>query len=115
MSRHATINEKGREVIFMVPFLVYWGSILINIAWIILSAGFSVWYLANKENGNLWAFALFNVLAVIYLGIIYAIYNTWNFDVKLYSSLFIGIIVILLALTVLQAILGREPKVATAS
>ena len=46
----------------MVPSIIYWGVILACIAWLALSIYFSIFYLARKENGNLWAFAFFNVL-----------------------------------------------------
>ena len=49
----------------MVPFIIYWGVILACIAWLVLSIYFSIFYLVRKENGNLWAFAFFNVLAAI--------------------------------------------------
>ena len=49
----------------MLPFFIYWGVILACIAWLALSVYFSVFYLVRKENGNLWAFALFNVIAAI--------------------------------------------------
>lgn len=98
----------------MVAFIIYWGSILINIAWLVLSVAFSIYYLAKKENGNLWAFAFFNVLAAVYLGIILLVYKTWDFNITMYSSLIQTMIFANLGLTLLQAILGRQPKVKTA-
>jgi len=94
----------------MVAFIIYWASILVCIAWGILSLWFSVFYLSKKENGNLWAFAALNVIAGIFLAIILAIYKTWDFDITTYSSLIYTILASYGVLTVLQAILGREPK-----
>ena len=94
----------------MVPFLIYWGIILVCIAWLALSVFFSVFYLAKKENGNLWAFALFNVIAAIVLAITLAIYRTWGWGITQYSSLIYLVLGLLVALTLIQAVLGREPK-----
>ena len=67
-------------------------------------------YLSRKENGNLWAFAFFNVIAIIALAIVLLVYKTWDFGILTYSSLIYTILASLGVLTVLQAILGREPK-----
>lgn len=94
----------------MVAFIIYWAAILVCIAWGVLSLWFSIYYLSRKENGNLWAFAFFNILAGIVLAIVLAIYKTWDFDITTYSSLIYTILAAYGVLTVLQAILGREPK-----
>lgn len=99
----------------MVAFIIYWAAILICIAWGILSLGFSVFYLSRKENGNLWAFAFFNVLAGIVLAIVLVVYKTWDFDILTYSSLIYTILCSYVLLTVLQAILGREPQIPATS
>lgn len=41
---------------------------------------FLCFYLVRKENGNLWAFALFNVIAAIVLAITLAVYRTWGWE-----------------------------------
>lgn len=94
----------------MVPFIIYWAIIIVCIAWLALSVFFSIFYLSRKENGNLWAFALFNVIAAIVLAISLAVYRTWGWGITQYSSLIYLILGLLLALTVVQAVLGREPK-----
>ncbi|EOH85075.1 hypothetical protein UAS_01976 [Enterococcus asini ATCC 700915] len=94
----------------MVPFIIYWATIIVCIAWAALSVFFTIFYLARKENGNLWAFALFNVIAAIALAIVLAIYRTWGWGITQYSSLIYLILGVLVVLSVLQAILGREPK-----
>ncbi|AYW45798.1 hypothetical protein LQF60_10060 [Tetragenococcus koreensis] len=94
----------------MLAAIIYWGLILINIAWLALSLYFSIFYLVRKENGNLWAFGLLNVLSAVVLWVTMLIYNTWGWGITQYSSLIYLILGLLLGLTVIQAILGREPK-----
>ncbi|WP_347081566.1 hypothetical protein [Enterococcus mundtii] len=98
----------------MVAFLIYWGVILACIAWLALSIYFSIFYLVRKENGNLWAFAFFNVLAAIVLAITLVVYRTWGWRITQYSSLIYLVLAIYGVTVILQAILGREPKKATA-
>ncbi|MDK4211061.1 hypothetical protein QJ527_05815 [Enterococcus mundtii] len=98
----------------MVAFLIYWGVILACIAWLALSIYFSIFYLVRKENGNLWAFAFFNVLAAIVLAITLVVYRTWGWGITQYSSLIYLVLTIYGVTVILQAILGREPKKATA-
>ncbi|ENZ5599111.1 hypothetical protein ACGWY2_001446 [Enterococcus hirae] len=95
----------------MVPSIIYWGVILACIAWLALSIYFSIFYLARKENGNLWAFAFFNVLAGIVLAITLVIFRTWGWGITQYSSLIYLILAIYGVTIILQAILGREKKV----
>ena len=95
----------------MVPSIIYWGVILACIAWLALSIYFSIFYLARKENGNLWAFAFFNVLAAIDLAITLVIFRTWGWGITQYSSLIYLILAIYGVTIILQAILGREKKV----
>lgn len=95
----------------MVAFLIYWGVILACIAWLALSIYFSIFYLVRKENGNLWAFAFFNVLAAIVLAITLVVYRTWGWGITQYSSLIYLVLAIYGVTVILQAILGREPKV----
>lgn len=97
----------------MVAFMFYWFSLLVQVAWIVLSVGLCAMYLNNKENGNLWAFSALNILSMIYSLVVIWIYNTWDFGVTT-SSWFIIIVGILAILTVLEFILGREPKTKTA-
>ena len=68
----------------MVPSIIYWGVTLACIAWLALSIYFSIFYLARKENGNLWAFAFFNVLAAIVLAITLVIFRTWGWGITQY-------------------------------
>ena len=94
----------------MLAAIIYWAIILVCIAWTAISLYFSVFYLIRKENGNLWAFAFFNVLAIIVLAISLVVFRTWGFGVTQYSSLIYVILGVMAGLTVLEAILGREPK-----
>ncbi|MGX7417707.1 hypothetical protein ACWOFR_02765 [Carnobacterium gallinarum] len=97
----------------MVAFLFYWFSLLVQVAWIVLSIGLCGMYLKNKENGNLWAFGALNILSILYSLVVIWIYNTWDFGVKTSGS-FMIIVGILVVLTILEFILGREPKAKTA-
>ncbi|HPI99497.1 MAG TPA: hypothetical protein PK268_03180 [Enterococcus sp.] len=94
----------------MLASIIYWAIIFVCIAWAILSVWFSIFYLSRKENGNLWAFAFFNVVVAIIQAVSLVIYRTWDFGVTQYSSLIYLVLAILLGLTVIQAVLGREPK-----
>ena len=98
----------------MLAAIIYWAIILVCIAWIALSVFFTIFYLSKKENGNLWAFALFNVIAAIVLAITLAVYRTWGWGITQYSSLIYLILAIYGVVVLLQAILGREPKKAAA-
>lgn len=94
----------------MVAFLIYWFSIFVSLAWVILSVGFSLFYLARKENGNLWAFAFFNLLVIVFLAIILVVYRTWDFNITLYSSAIRALMIANGGLSVIQAVLGRVKK-----
>ncbi|HIY57498.1 MAG TPA: hypothetical protein H9829_04785 [Candidatus Tetragenococcus pullicola] len=96
----------------MLAAIIYWAIILVCIAWIALSVFFTIFYLSKKENGNLWAFALFNVIAAIVLAISLVIYRTWGWGITQYSSLIYLVLGLLVGLSVIQAVLGREPKAA---
>ncbi|GGI66092.1 MULTISPECIES: hypothetical protein [Enterococcus] len=98
----------------MLASIIYWAIILVCIAWTAVSLFFSIFYFSRKEFGNLWAFAFFNVMAMVVLAIALVIFRTWGFGVTQYSSLIYAILGAMGGLTVLQAILGREPKVKTA-
>lgn len=96
----------------MVASIIYWGIILVCVAWLAISLFFSIFYLARKENGNLWAFGFFNALAAIVLAISLVVYRTLgtNWNVTQYSSLIYLILAVYVVVIILQAILGREPK-----
>ena len=47
---------------------------------------------------------------MVALAIVLLVYKTWDFGILTYSSLIYTILASLGVLTVLQAILGREPK-----
>ncbi|MFV0558282.1 MAG: hypothetical protein ACK5MW_06550 [Enterococcus sp.] len=96
----------------MLPFIVYWGVIFICIAWLVVSTFFSIFYLTRKENGNLWAFAFFNLIAALVQWVTMLIYHTWDLGITQYTSLIYLVLGLLIGLTLLQAILGREPKTA---
>ncbi|MHC5247306.1 hypothetical protein [Enterococcus sp. LJL120] len=99
-----------------LAYIIYWGLILVNMAWIALSLFFGIFYLSRKENGNLWVFAFLNVVSVIALGVTMFVFRTWRsyFAIVQYSSLIWVLIGILLVIALAYAILGREPKEATA-
>ncbi|MDR0922079.1 MAG: hypothetical protein LBM95_06840 [Lactobacillales bacterium] len=95
----------------MVPFLIYWGALFVGFAWIVLSLFFTIFYTVRKENGNLWMFAIFNILCLIVLAIVVSFYRGFDgFGITQYSSTYFGAIGVLAVLTVLDVILGRTPK-----
>lgn len=110
------MKKRKKEVKQMVANIIFWAFILINIAWIIISTGFSIYYLMNKENGNLWAFGFLNIVSAIVLALVLLVYTTWNFGVTTQFSL--NLIYFLIAaeviLAIIKFILGREPKLDTA-
>ncbi|MCH4176626.1 MAG: hypothetical protein LKF43_03915 [Streptococcaceae bacterium] len=95
----------------MVPFLIYWAGVLAGIGFFALTIFFTIFYLAKKENGNLWAFAFFDVLLAIILAIIVFVYRANNgFDITQYSNLYFTVIISLVAMAIIQSIFGRTPK-----
>jgi hypothetical protein len=95
----------------MVPFIIYWGALLVGLAWIVLSIFFFLFYTVKKENGNLWIFAVCNILCLIVLAIIVSFYRGFNgFGITQYSSIYFLTLGILGILTVLDLIFGRTPK-----
>lgn len=97
----------------MVPAIIYWGIIILCVAWLALSVFFGIFYFARKENGNLWFFAFLNVLFAIVLAVMLVIFRTWGWGVTQYSSFIYAVLIGYGVVTVLQALLGREPKEAT--
>ena len=101
----------------MVAAIIYWAMIIISFGWLAVSLYFSIFYLARKERseehtGNLWAFGFLNVITAIIQAIVLVVYRTLGQDwgVTQYSSLIYLALGLLLGLTVIQAVLGREPK-----
>lgn len=99
----------------VLALIVYWGVIFACIAWAALSLFFAIFYLVRKENGNLWVFAFFNVIAAIVQAIVLFAFRTWYFGgITQYSSLIYVVIGALLVIALFEAVLGREPKEVTA-
>ncbi|MBA1392732.1 hypothetical protein EQ500_02405 [Lactobacillus sp. XV13L] len=104
----------------MFATIFYWIVIAVTGLWALWSAAWSVIYLAKRENGNLWIFAIMNILVLGILGLMYLIYssegNQWYWfassrsDISLLVYMTMGYAV----LVVLQALLGitRNPKTA---
>ena len=59
-------------------------------------------------------FCFIHVIAAIVLAITLAVYRTWGWGITQYSSLIYLILAIYGVVVLLQAILGREPKKASA-
>ncbi|MDR1567603.1 MAG: hypothetical protein LBS33_02840 [Streptococcaceae bacterium] len=95
----------------MVPFLIYWAADLFGLAFLLLSIFFTLFYLARKENGNLWAFAFFDVLVTAMLGVIVFTYRAnHGFGIAQYSNTYFALIIALLILAILQIVFGRTAK-----
>ncbi|WP_187168521.1 hypothetical protein, partial [Enterococcus faecium] len=64
----------------MVAAIIYWAMIIISFGWLAVSLYFSIFYLARKENGNLWAFGFLNVITAIIQAIVLVVYRTLGQD-----------------------------------
>ena len=94
----------------MVAFIIYWAAIIACIAWGVLSIWFSVFYLSRKENGKCLGFCVLQHYRYYRLSNCFISLQNLGFRYLTYSSLIYTILASLGVLTVLQAILGREPK-----
>ncbi|WP_125704390.1 hypothetical protein [Lacticaseibacillus daqingensis] len=104
----------------MVATILYWGVVLALLGWAAWNILFSVIYVHNHENGNLWFFAILNTLGLI-AAVIFAVVmsNTawqkyWFVDSVTNGPLMFYIIIGYAVMIVLQLILGREKKSAAA-
>lgn len=50
----------------MVAAVLYWGVICALIGWGLWNILFSIIYVHNHENGNLWFFAILNTLTLLF-------------------------------------------------
>ncbi|MBP2057753.1 thiamine biosynthesis lipoprotein [Lactobacillus colini] len=60
----------------MFATVFYWCVVVVACLWGVWSLVWSLIYLAKRENGNLWIFAIINVLGVIALALLYWIYGS---------------------------------------
>lgn len=104
----------------MAAPIIYWGVIFALIGWGIWNLIFSVVYLKNKENGNLWFFAILNILTLLFGLLFWWVFNNhawqeyWLVKATATNSLLGGILIAYVVLIIAQVILGREPKAKTA-
>ncbi|KRM72787.1 hypothetical protein [Lacticaseibacillus brantae] len=104
----------------MVAAILYWGVIAALIGWGLWNILFSIIYVHNHENGNLWFFAILNTLTLIFGGIFMWVMNNaaWQrywFTTGTKTSPILGYLLIAyIVLVVLQVIFGREGKQQTA-
>ncbi|WP_390889707.1 hypothetical protein [Latilactobacillus curvatus] len=87
------------------------------IGWGIWNLIFSVVYLKNKENGNLWFFAILNILTLLFGLLFWWVFNNhawqeyWLVKATATNSLLGGVLIAYVVLIIAQVILGREPKI----
>lgn len=100
----------------MVATLMYWGITLALIGWGLWSCFFSIIYVHNHENGNLWFFAIINAILLV-LGIIFwwffnhPAWQKYWLDQTTKTYHIVGIVLIAYAvMIILQWLLGRTPK-----
>lgn len=104
----------------MAATIIYWGVIFVLIGWGIWNLIFSVVYLKNKENGNLWFFAILNILTLLFGLLFWWVFNNhawqeyWLVKATATNSLLGGVLIAYVVLIIAQVILGREPKAKTA-
>ncbi|WP_225047507.1 hypothetical protein [Lacticaseibacillus kribbianus] len=104
----------------MVATILYWAVVCALIGWGAWNIVFSAIYVHNHENGNLWFFAILNVLTVLFTVIFSVVMSNtawqkfWLVDSVTNGPLLFYIIIAYVVLIVLQLILGREKKIAKA-
>lgn len=104
----------------MAATIIYLGVIFALIGWGIWNLIFSVVYLKNKENGNLWFFAILNILTLLFGLLFWWVFNNhawqeyWLVKATATNSLLGGVLIAYVVLIIAQVILGREPKAKTA-
>ncbi|KRM24004.1 hypothetical protein [Latilactobacillus graminis] len=104
----------------MAATIIYWGMTFALIGWGVWNLIFSIIYLKNKENSNLWFFAILNTLTVLCGLLFWWVFNNhgwqeyWLVKATTTNSLLGGVLIAYVVLIVAQVILGREPKVKTA-
>ncbi|AWN32868.1 MULTISPECIES: hypothetical protein [Lactobacillus] len=102
----------------MFATVFYWIIIAATGLWGVWSAAWSMIYVAKHENGNLWIFAIINVLILALLGLANLIYSTegnqwyWFSSTRADISLLVYMLFAYCALVVLQVLFGitRKPK-----
>ena len=100
--------------------IIYWGVTFALIGWGIWNLIFSVVYLKNKENGNLWFFAILNILTLLFGLLFWWVFNNhawqeyWLVKATATNSLLGGVLIAYVVLIIAQVILGREPKIKSA-
>lgn len=100
----------------MFATVFYWVVVFAAACWGLWSLVWSLIYMAHRENGNLWIFAIINAVSSIILGLIYWIYTAEDYqwfwfaskrsDIAWMAYLFIGFII----LTILQFAFGFTKK-----
>lgn len=104
----------------MVATIIYWGVTCALIGWGIWNLIFSIVYLKNKENGNLWFFAILNTLALLFGLLFWWVFNNhawqeyWLVQATATNRLLGSILIAYVVLIIAQVILGREPKIKSA-
>lgn len=98
----------------MFATVLYWIAVVVLALWGLWSAVWSVIYLKNGENGNLWYFAIINAIVLILAGLVFLIYThaDWQWywfvskqlDISAYAAILGGYVV----LVILQFALGFQ-------
>ncbi|WP_179395567.1 hypothetical protein [Lacticaseibacillus absianus] len=104
----------------MVATILYWGVILALLGWAAWNILFSAVYVHNRENGNLWFFAILNTLGLLAAVIFDVVMSNtawqkyWFVDSVTNGPLLFYIIIGYAVMILLQLVLGREKKPAAA-
>lgn len=100
----------------MFSTIFYWVVVCAAILWGLWSLVWSIVYISKHENGNLWIFAIINLISSIVLGLIYWIYTSQDYQWYWFASkrADIGwiayVFIAYLVLVVFQFVLGFTKK-----
>ncbi len=104
----------------MFAQVLYWVAVVVLGLWGIWSAAWSIIYLKNGENGNLWYFSIINSILLVLGGLVFLIYTNqdwqwfWFVSKQVNITAFAVVLLGYVVMAVLQFVLGFQKKEKTA-